>query len=801
MIDFTQEFSTPANDKSLYQASKVKALMGPVTSFWFDRVVPYIMQTRPDALEPVFKFAKHECEAAVHKDDASKLFAVACIENKFDIDKTIAQFDLPNDVANALEGIGKIGVHSAFTPLRLGKWAKRTLLPMIKAYKSFSAKQFIDAILAIARRADITVHHTDLQIHAIDSLQDQDVEPQDEEQDTAKNTFFVNGVFKQLDDNTFLVIEGEPQDVAQCFNYPKSVLPALKRPLGMYAKLLKKCFVSIKKDDLVLEHVKSLSAQDRIRASIATLDTLDVLSFSSVNRPMSLAVPKLASHRRNLIEYLVNPFAHFTELKRSSHTAFFVHPVCWQERRPVRLRLRVDGVTRPELPLIQATVLMLDHTDPETDVFLNYITGLPVSLSGDGYVVSSNWEKTVHIDGFDLSENVYKLQAPGRAKGIKIGEFDKCFAPFNGRWIPIDVIQNTQGKRKNKLACIVAACMRLLQSEGVDMPVIDIEQALDEKFIQDVLDKCRVQINFPFGGKMHTITGYVGIQKFFIDNSMDYNARIDGVAVDYAQAKIVEQILGLDKAIDRLPMQPENQELAARALDWIRVIETIAQDLKDNAQITLDVPKNRIPKDQRLAVLASIAPASLASLIDALNSVNVEALNMLVNMQIEFPSMHSWFSLKPLNLLCKVDDEIMLHDFAHALLAYFNALVDYASYPTEYTKHWLAIQLAKLTKSVCMTFTKAMTQPRGFAIVGRHATSSADTVLVPEKLYYQCVALASQAGQMKDNVWIAVRHPIVGAMPKVKVQPARTKVILIPKDIAKDIDGDDDGDIVSVFPI
>ena len=54
---------------------------------------------------------------------------------------------------------------------------------------------------------------------------------------------------------------------------------------------------------------------------------------------------------------------------------------------------------------------------------------------------------------------------------------------------------------------------------------------------------------------------------------------------------------------------------------------------------------------------------------------------------------------------------------------------------------------------------------------------------------------------MRDGEWYLIRHPVVGMPPKVKVEPADVNVILVPRHLAKYIDGDDDGDIVAVVPV
>jgi len=793
VVEYRAEFDIPQSDNSLQQMLKVKELMGPVTSFWFDLVLPSLKDVvSAKDFSYLLSRAKRECESAVHKDDRHMpLGARLTVENGFRI-RDVVNFAKDDRAAAIIaQHLDKLQWHSRKRYSRIAKFAKRRLLPFLKNWQAATVEDMQKASQQLRRLAASFKDTQDGSITPIADVSD-DVEELIKVSDRIR----VAGTFEIVDGKRIRVIYGEPEEVARCYTYPKSVLQSLSRPCGILTRTLGDIFVNIRKDSIAPEALQSQIRSGKVKVYELDISEVDMVSFSSVNRPLSVMVLKDPKLRRNELEYLLNPFAQFTELKRSTGSMVFVHRTVQVGRKPVRLMVELDGKLRPEIPLVQGTVLILKETDPNVDEFLQALTKLPVTLTGDGYIVSDKFDRSI---GKTMDE-VYKLQAPGRAKGIKLCSFEELIVRHNGKDVEIDVIQNSQGKRKNKLASIVAACLRYYSYRTGKQIVVKATEPLDEKFIDEVLSYCAVKVPYEVDGEVKYVEGLIGIQKFLVDDSVDYNCRIGPVAVDYAQFVFLQECHGVRDKFDRLPRSQEARVLATRAKEWIQALDEILQDI----DIERSEKHSFIEPERRRQWLKSIAKDRDERLvIDAIFSKDIEWLRWLANKSLTIRWKDREFKLKMLPTLVLVNGQVKPSDFSYALLGFLDAYVAYVNFPTEKAKKWLALQIVKLQKAAASEMARAMVSPRGVAIVGRHGTSSRkdNVVLVPQNLYRKIVEKARLNGQMRDGEWYLIRHPVVGMPPKVKVEPADVNVILVPRHLAKYIDGDDDGDIVTVVPV
>lgn len=794
------EFQTPSNDASLQQMLKVKQLIGPVTSFWFEYVLPSLENVaNKEEFEFLLKYAKHDCEEAVHKNSETKPLG----EKLFRVRKKSVLEQLAKS-NRAAEIIAKYHEHlkwfSRTRATKIRNFTKQHLLPLIKNWKQAREKEIRRVINRIADMARNINAEDDGKIvvpNIVDvENKELEVDNEDKELNISNSTSMIQaaGVFDIIGKNKVRIIQGEPKAVAECFNYPKSVIKMLEKPRGMLVPAIGNFFVRVKKDSINDQNLSKQSQAGRVQVSEGTFDEVDMASFSSVNDPLTVLTMKSPELRRHKLEYLLNPFAHFTELKRSSATMVFAHKTVQKGRKPVRLYVELDGKIRPEIPLVQATVLMLDESDRKTDEFLKYLTGVEVSLVGDGFVVDKSLDESIG----KKPQDVYKLQAPGRAKGIKIAGFDELFVSHRDKDVQVDLIQNLQGKRKNKLACIVSACLRYYSMRTGEKIVIKATEPLDEELIRNVLEYCRVKVPYYIGDELRFVEGYLGIQKLFIDDSADYSTRLGPVAVDYAQFVFLQEHFGLKEKFDRLPKNKEMQALAARAKKWIEAMQKII----NNLYVQNPEPKY-IPPKERKDWLKSVAEDETSRLIiDAVFDQDIGQLKWASNETLQITWKQNKFELRMLSLLVELNGEIRPSDFAFAVKYFLDAYVSYVNNPTK-SRHWFVIQIAKVVKAAASEAGRAIISPRGTAIVGRHATSSRtdDVVIVPEKVLRQVKAIAKNTGQMKDDEWYLIRHPVVAIPPKVKVQPDDVQTILAPRHLAKYIDGDDDGDIISVVPV
>jgi len=276
------------------------------------------------------------------------------------------------------------------------------------------------------------------------------------------------------------------------------------------------------------------------------LDRFDGLSLSSINRPFSRLI--VSDQEKSSIERWCNPFALITDGTRNLNTFLYQMPVVKLSKSLLNLfhRSKLELSTpKYELFGIPGVTVFLDKND-EADAILEKLTGVPISLDGDGIVTSRQWRKQIKVmttlnEELDLPET-FKLQGAARSKGITIGSFEanRLLVKVADHILPVDVVMNTQGKRKNKAANMTAAGMRMRKFLGEVVDRIDttnIEQliALKEKY--PVVRGTLVLDGEEIGEVV------VGINKFYLDLTHNMTPRIAKPHISYIQAQQVFDVL------------------------------------------------------------------------------------------------------------------------------------------------------------------------------------------------------------------------------------------------------------------
>lgn len=325
------------------------------------------------------------------------------------------------------------------------------------------------------------------------------------------------------------------------------------------------------------------------------IEKFDGLSLSSINRPFSRLV--VSSHEKCGIERWANPFALITDGTRNLNTFFYQMPIVKLSNNLLRLfhksKLPIKGLGH-ELFGIPGITIFLDKTMPETNKLIQQITGLPISLEGDGIIVSKQWKSQIKVLT-DLGEELdlpttFKMQGLARSKGITIAEFEanRVLIRIGEQIFPVEVIMNTQGKRLNKAANITLSAMRLRKFLGEEIPTIDtanVQQLIELKNKYKYMTGTLIVDGEEVGKVL------VGINKFYIDLTHKMQPKVDSPNISYVQAKQILKAIDYP-LLDRFPEKKidENLKFIEKQIDQVtQIINAINHeeggDFNDNEDI------------------------------------------------------------------------------------------------------------------------------------------------------------------------------------------------------------------------
>ena len=309
------------------------------------------------------------------------------------------------------------------------------------------------------------------------------------------------------------------------------------------------------------EEPKDLSGREGIPVS-----KFDGVSLSSINRPYNRLF--LTSYPKSEIEMLANPFALVTDGSRCLHTFFYQMPMFKLNKQLVELRNRskLEVLIHRrfvELPGVHGITVFVDKD--KADALIEQISNLPLSLKGDGFLVSRQW-----IDGIKFltyyGEEVpvpdpVKMAGAARSKGITIARFEqnRVLVKVNDTVLPVHVIMNTQGKRLNKAANIVMSALRLQKYLGMDVEPIDATDVEKLKSrIHETLQRMQTGVLIVDGQEVGEV--FVGINKFYFDMTHNTLPRVSRLNIDYVQVEILANALDLD-LLDMFPRRDRTEQL------------------------------------------------------------------------------------------------------------------------------------------------------------------------------------------------------------------------------------------------
>jgi hypothetical protein len=311
------------------------------------------------------------------------------------------------------------------------------------------------------------------------------------------------------------------------------------------------------------------------------IDSFDGLSLSSINRPFTRLF--VSKNDKAVIERWANSFALITDGTRNLNTFFYQMPTVKLSKRLLNMfhksKIKIDKLNH-ELFGIPGVTVFVDKDNPETDKFLYDLLGMPISLKGDGLIVSDNWMNEIKVltdlkEELDLPE-VVKMQGLARSKGITIARFRKNVkVRVMGQEFDVDVIMNTQGKRKNKAANITLSGMRMRKYLGEEIETIDtanIEQLIELK------NKYRILTGeLIVNGEVIGIVP-VGINKYYIDLTHDMNPKISVPNLSYVQAENIYE--AIDYPIHKRMIKRKIKDDLEKRQNQIEQLEKIMFNIK-----------------------------------------------------------------------------------------------------------------------------------------------------------------------------------------------------------------------------
>lgn len=308
---------------------------------------------------------------------------------------------------------------------------------------------------------------------------------------------------------------------------------------GMFGKLVEKL------SRAGMFYVVPRFAPKKKTIRIGHIDEFDGVSLSSINRPYSKLIR--SKHLKSSIERWANPFALITDGVRNIHTFLYQMPtvVLSDELRRMFVKSRLPiKQFKYELFGIPAFTVFVDKDNEEVNKLLREITGIPVSLDGDGFVVSKAWTEQIQLltnfGEIVPLPSVFKMQGPARSKGIVIATFDMPLTvEYRGMTLPVHVIMNTQLSRKNKAANITAAAMRLRRFMGEEIEEID---TTDVNQLVALKNKYKFETaTLHVGNRKFEVL--FGISKYYIDLTHRFAPKIANANIQYVQAKQIYEVL------------------------------------------------------------------------------------------------------------------------------------------------------------------------------------------------------------------------------------------------------------------
>jgi len=292
------------------------------------------------------------------------------------------------------------------------------------------------------------------------------------------------------------------------------------------------------------------------------LDQFDGLSVSSINRPFSRLMA--STKDKCSIERWCNPFALITDGTRNINTFLYQMPVVRLSQNLLKMfhKLKLE-LTNPKYELfgIPGVTVFIDKGEA-ADELLEKLLNVPLSFDGDGIVVSRQWKSQIKVLS-TLNEEiplptVFKMQGAARSKGITIGEFEanRLLVKVGDSIMPVDVLMNTQGKRKNKAANLIASGMRLRKYLGESVERIDtvnVEQLIELKSKYPIVRGTLILD----GNKIGEVV--VGINKFYLDLTHDMNPKVAKPHISYVQAQQIFETLDfpLLERFEKRDVRPE----------------------------------------------------------------------------------------------------------------------------------------------------------------------------------------------------------------------------------------------------
>ncbi len=381
----------------------------------------------------------------------------------------------------------------------------------------------------------------------------------------------------------------------------KSFNSASKVKAGLFARYINHLSKSGKFYTVFDREPKKRESLNQIGELSDERSDFDLLSLSSINTPGTKIVKKDNPQIEKCeIELMFNPFGLITDAVRSTHSFFYSMPIV--KLSDERLRM----FHRSKLPLVHgkyeffgipAVTLFLDKDSKESEYILDELTGVPLSLAGDGFVVNENFVKDITLlyyedDNLETKkkplemplEYPFKLQGVARSKGMTIGKIkseysDKLVAKFEiaGKEyeLKIDIIMNTQKKRLNKVANIVASQIRLRRYFGEEIEPIDqYDKETLKKIVENWKDNI-VTANI-YLGEDYLGQALVGINKYYLDLQQNFEPEIKLSAVRYSQIEALRSVIPTPFPVYLNPKKEKYlKEFAKMALDLVELLNKV----------------------------------------------------------------------------------------------------------------------------------------------------------------------------------------------------------------------------------
>lgn len=244
---------------------------------------------------------------------------------------------------------------------------------------------------------------------------------------------------------------------------------------------------------------------------------MDIISVSSPNTVGSMQGFRLYGHQASPIQEALSPFQLLTQSERAINTylqnqqpvVISVDEVDEQYREQIDFIRRINSnidVARIEFAgkkaeEIAGMVVPTIVVEKDIEQFFKDVLQTSLNLTGDQYYMSSQLKKSLRLvqrnpaGGFEEGDmpELFKITGVARSKGMVTATFDlPLYARLNieGQQIdiPIGLVMNTQGKRKNKMAEFGQGQARMIKFLREEQKIQQFSEILEQIERADTTD-------------------------------------------------------------------------------------------------------------------------------------------------------------------------------------------------------------------------------------------------------------------------------------------------------------------------